>query len=567
MVSLADAPDATIFQLIHSRVASKQNTALVDTYAEWFPGVDNMSVYPQHIDALNALDRVEIDFAMMSLSTLLSMTNYLEKPGYRANIVFDHPHTLQFGFNINAGTLRSIISKAQSATDAERISDNWTRKTFNRTRTQAKYFAYSSVLLGIVVILVLIILITKLRMNKNLERTVELRTQALAEQTSVAMIASRTKSDFLSNMSHEIRTPLNAIIGMTEITRRAANNQQKVLFGMGEIAAASTHLLALINDILDMSKIEAGKFETNSEPFRLLPILDEVYSLMHQRCADKGIKFSVTFSDFENIFVIGDRLRLKQVLINLIGNAVKFTLGGETIRFLATDERRQKDSITVRFSITDTGIGMTEAQIAKLFTPFDQADKTISSKFGGTGLGLAISQNLVNQMGGNIEVDSRQGEGSTFAFSLEFSLTDNPGDPDIGDLPVPELQGKHILIAEDVEINRIILRELLSETHVSIEEAVDGQEAVEMVAKSNEFHYDLIFMDVQMPRMNGYESAAAIRALDRSDAKTIPIIAVTANAYREDVERAIESGMNMHISKPINVATVINLLAEKLGPI
>ena len=563
MVSLADAPDATIFQLIHSRVASKQNTALVDTYAEWFPGVDNMSVYPQHIDALNALDRGEIDFAMMSLSTLLSMTNYLEKPGYRANIVFDHPHTLQFGFNINAGTLRSIISKAQSATDAERISDNWTRKTFNRTRTQAKYFAYSSVLLGIVVILVLIILITKLRMNKNLEKTVELRTQALAEQTSVSMIASRAKSDFLSNMSHEIRTPLNAIIGMTEITRRAANDQQKVLFGTGEIAAASNHLLALINDILDMSKIEAGKFE----PFRLLPILDEVYSLMHQRCADKGIKFSVTFSDFENVFVIGDRLHLKQVLINLIGNAVKFTPGRETIRFLATDERRQKDSITVRFSITDTGIGMTEAQIAKLFTPFDQADNTISAKFGGTGLGLAISQNLVNQMGGNIEVDSRQGEGSTFAFSLEFTLTDNPGDPDIGDLPVPELQGKHILIAEDVEINRIILRELLSETHVSIEEAVDGQDAVEMVAKSNEFHYDLIFMDVQMPRMNGYESAAAIRALDRSDAKTIPIIAVTANAYREDVERAIESGMNMHISKPINVATVINLLAEKLGPI
>ena len=565
MVSLDDAPDATIFQIIHSRVGSKQNTAIIDVYAEWFPGADNMHVYPQHINVLEALDRGEVDFAMMSRSTLLSMTNYLEKPGYKANIVFEAPHTLQFGFNINEGTLCSIISKAQSAADAERISDTWTRKTFNYSRTQAKYFGYLSVLLGVVFILVLIILFTKLRMNRRLEKTVEARTKALAEQTSLAMVASRAKSDFLSNMSHEMRTPLNAIIGMTEITRRSASDQKKVLYGTSEIAAASTHLLALINDVLDMSKIEAGKFEMNSAPYRLLPTLDEVYSLMYQRCYDKSIKFSVNFSDFEDVFVIGDRLRLKQVLINLIGNAVKFTSGGGTVSFGATETHRQDDLITVLFSVTDTGIGMSDDQVAKLFTSFDQADKTISTRFGGTGLGLAISQSLVNQMGGHIEVGSRLGEGSTFAFTLEFTRTDDAGDPDLGDITIPELQGKHILIAEDIEINRTILMELLSETHVAIDEAVDGQEAVEMVAKSNEFYYDLIFMDIQMPRMNGYEASKAIRALDRDDVKEIPIIAVTANAYREDVEHAIESGMNMHISKPINVGVLISMLSERIG--
>ena len=565
LVSLDKAPPATMFQVMHSRVASKQNTAILDIYAEWFPGVDNMSAYPQYIDALEALERGEVDFVMMSQSTLLSMTNYLEKPGYKANLVFDFPHTLQFGFNINAGVLCSIVSKAQSATDADHISDNWTRKTFNYTRTQAKYFGYFSVLLGIVFILVLTMLITKLRMNKRLEKTVESRTQALAEQTAVAMIASRAKSDFLSNMSHEIRTPLNAVIGMTEVTRRSANDPKKVLYGTAEIAAASTHLLDIINDILDMSKIETGKFEINAEPFRLLPILDEVYSLMHQRCFDKNIKFSVNFSDFENTFVIGDRLRLKQVLINLIGNAVKFTPGGKTVCFSAIENLRQDDSITVHFSVEDTGIGMSETQMESLFTPFDQTDKAIATKFGGTGLGLAISQNLVDHMGGRIEVVSSEGQGSTFAFDVAFVLTDDPGDPDIGDMPIPELQGKRILIAEDIEINRIILKELLSDTHVEIEEAEDGQEALEMIAKSDEFYYDLVFMDVQMPRMNGYDSATAIRALDRSDAKLIPIIAVTANAYREDVERAIQSGMNMHISKPINVGTVISLLAEKIG--
>ena len=565
MVSLDSAPDATIFQIMRSRIASKQNTAILDIYAEWFPDAGNMSIYPQYIDALNALDRGEVDFVMMSRSTLLSMTNYLEKPGYKANIVFDFPHTLQFGFNVNENTLRSIISKAQSATNAERIADSWTRKTFNRTRTQAKYIGYFSVLLAIVFVLVLILLISKLRMNKKLEKTVELRTQALAEQTELALVASHAKSDFLSNMSHEIRTPLNAVIGMTEITRRSARDPKKVLFGTGEIAAASTHLLSLINDILDMSKIEAGKFEINAEPFRLLPILDEVYSLMHQRCADKNINFSVAFTDFEDVFVIGDRLRLKQVLINLIGNAVKFTPGGGTVCFAAEEALRQEEAITVHFSVTDTGIGMSEAQVAKLFTPFDQADKTTATKFGGTGLGLAISQNLVAQMGGRIEVSSRPGEGSTFAFTLTLPLTDDAGDPDLGDIPVPELQGKRILVAEDVEINRTILRELLSETHVAIEEAADGQDALDMVAKSDEFYYDLIFMDVQMPRMNGYEASAAIRALDRSDVKQMPIIAVTANAYREDVECAIKAGMNTHIAKPINVNAVIGLLAEKLG--
>ena len=565
MVSLEDAPDATIFQIQHARIASKQETAIFDVYAEWFPLADNMIAYPQYIDALEALKRGEVDFVMMSHGTLLSMTNYLEKPGYRANIIFDFPHAVQFGFNKSEVLLCSVISKAQSVIDTERMSANWNRKTFDYSRSQMQYIIMFFVLLAVVFLLVLVLLISNLRMNKRLEKTVEERTGELQVQTMVAQVASKAKSEFLASMSHEIRTPLNAIIGMTEVTRRGAEEPKKVLNGLKEIASASSHLLGIINDILDMSKIEAGKFELNPEPFPLLPALDEIFSMMSQRCEGKGIEFKVAFGEFGAIWVLGDRLRLKQVLINLLGNAVKFTPEGGTVIFSVQAAAQSNEELVLDFLVEDTGVGMTPEQVGRLFIAFEQTNKAVATKFGGTGLGLAISQNLVTQMGGLIGVESELDVGSRFFFRISLPVADEQIPVDAAALGELDFSGKRILLAEDVEINRMILVELLSGINLVIEEAEDGQLAVDMFSRSPQDYYDLIFMDVQMPNKSGYEATMEIRALDRADARRIPIVAMTANAYREDVMSALESGMNDHIAKPVDIDVVMRTLLERLG--
>ena len=564
LVSLSSKPDAEMFHILRSRVAVQSGSAAEDIYNEWFPGNDNTVSFPNNADAFAALDRGEVDYIMMSRSTLLARTHYLERPGYKANIVFDESIGSQFGFNIHEPVLASIIGKVQSTIDTERISDHWNRKTYDYSRAELRYVLYFTLSLAVVFVLLLILFISKLQMNRRLERTVEVRTHELAVQTEVATVASRAKSEFLTRMSHEIRTPLNAIVGMTEVARRSSANPQKVLYASGEINAATSHLLGIINDILDMSKIEVGKFELNIEPFRLLPALDEVYSLMYQRCSDKRIDLEITFGDFENIYVNADRLRLKQVLINLLGNAIKFTPEGGRVSFTAATVALTREHIALYFAVTDTGIGMTEEQQSRLFIAFEQADATISTKYGGTGLGLSISQNLVAKMGGRIAVQSEAGKGSTFSFTVKLPLTESTGDPELGSVAVPELMDRRILVVEDIEVNRVILRELLDETGVTLAEAVDGQEALEMVAQSEEYCYDLIFMDIQMPRMNGYDAVTAIRALDRRDVKDMPIIAMTANAYREDIERAIACGMNGHIAKPIDIHYVLRILTERL---
>jgi CheY-like chemotaxis protein/nitrogen-specific signal transduction histidine kinase len=394
---------------------------------------------------------------------------------------------------------------------------------------------------------------------------VEQRTHELGVQTQAAQVASQAKGEFLSRMSHEIRTPLNAVIGMTEIARRAQDIEKKDR-SLGEIAAASDHLLGILNDVLDMAKIESGKFEIVQEPFVLDEAMKEVSRIIVMRCQEKGINFGNNFSDIADICVIGDKLRLKQVLINLLGNAVKFTPNLGTIIFKVQGLEKDGGHIRLLFQVSDSGIGMTPEQMQNLFTAFEQADSSISVRFGGTGLGLAISQNLVKQMGGLITVKSAPGEGSAFAFTLEMNLAEMPRDEaSLTDGAGKTFQGKRILLAEDIEINRLILRELLADTLLEIDEAEDGVQAVKTFAASPEGYYNLIFMDVQMPNMNGHEAARQIRSLDRGDAQTVPIIAMTANAYREDIDRALAAGMNGHLAKPIDINEVIKVLAQRLG--
>ncbi|SBW04238.1 PAS domain protein [uncultured delta proteobacterium] len=574
-ISKASFPDLEIYQVMSQKVGVIKGTAYEEMYNKWFP-TSKAVPYDTGDLAFEALERDEITLILAAEALLLSQTNYREKPGYKVNIVLNHPIEAKFGFNPNERELCSIIGKAQSFIKTDMIAKRWFGKVFDYSAELSKTRVYLlliciALLLAILGFIIFLSLRNRM-MRKKLEelvseRTRELRRQMLEREAAEqeARVASSAKSSFLARMSHEIRTPLNAVIGMSEIAKKASAENGKALAAINRILTSSRHLLGILNDILDMAKIESGKMELASESFRLGEAVAEVADIILSRCADKDIDFTVSMEGLAECVVLGDKLRLNQVLINLLGNAVKFTGQGGRIGMSVTLLEETDAALLLAFAIEDNGIGMTEEQIAKLFVPFEQADTSIASRFGGTGLGLSISKNLINAMGGDICVTSAPGRGATFRFELLLpkgrTVAAEESDPGEN----IDLQGVRILLAEDIEVNRMILDELLSATGVQLEAAVNGAEAAAMFAASPEGYYQLVFMDIQMPEMDGYEATEKIRAMPRADARETPIIAMTANAYREDVERAMAAGMNGHLAKPINVTSLFKALASQLG--
>ena len=561
-LSASDFRNLTLSDISYVRVGVVADATSADMFRSLFPSHTAVVEYKTNREAILALTDSEIDVLMGTRNMLLNMTSYMELTGYKANLVLHRPYEVYFAFSPDEALLSGIVSKAQLLVDTQRISDDWTRRVFDYTgamiRAQRPYLVGISVLLAGVLLLLAILFVRNKQMSAKLELQVHERTAELEVQTEAARVASMAKSEFLARMSHEIRTPLNAVIGMTEIARRTPELQKKDS-SLDEISAASGHLLAVLNDVLDMAKIESGKFTLIQEPFTLFDAMNEVANIINQRCAEKSVKFITFFDSRTKCGVLGDKLRLNQVLINLLGNAVKFTPDGGTVRF--TVEAIEGGAI--HFAVEDTGIGIPEEQIDSLFNAFEQADSSIAVKYGGTGLGLSISQTLINLMGGHITVTSQPGHGSLFEFAITFEAAEVEETVQ-ADLEIPDLTGKRLLMVEDIEINRIIMRELLTDTHLEIEDAEDGVRATELFATSPHQYYDLIFMDVQMPNMNGYEATQAIRAMDREDAASIPILAMTANAYKEDIAQAITSGMNGHLSKPINISEVMSALKRLL---
>ena len=386
----------------------------------------------------------------------------------------------------------------------------------------------------------------------------------LKESVNDALLHSQAKSAFLANMSHEIRTPINAIIGMLAILKKS--KEVDLMDSLGKIDAAAKQLLAIINDILDISKIEADKIELAEEPFTILSTMHNIESIIKVQTNQKDISLVIDFDENMPDVVVGDEVRLSQILINLLSNAVKFTpIKGEII-FSARLLSREQDGIDVlEFAVKDNGIGIAPENQVHLFNSFEQAEQGISRKYGGTGLGLAISKKLAEMMDGGITLKSALGEGSCFTVKvcmkegtrelIEASEMSAASDTD--------LTGRRALLVEDVDINREIAIALLSDTGIEIDVAVNGRIAVEMVRNGLK-KYDVVLMDLQMPEMDGFAATKVIRAMNSDYAKNLPIIAMTANVFTEDIRRCLEVGMNDHVAKPIDFDELIVKISHQL---
>ncbi|MDP3539968.1 MAG: ATP-binding protein [Azonexus sp.] len=404
------------------------------------------------------------------------------------------------------------------------------------------------------------------RYQHHLEGLVEERTSALMIAKEAAEAASRAKSTFLANMSHELRTPMNAIMGMAELVMRRTSDPKQI-DQLTKLKHASTHLLSVINDILDISKIEAEHLKLEKVSFRFGLVMENLTSLVGQRVAEKGLKLFVDLpTDVADLTLLGDPMRLGQILLNLAGNAVKFTeQGSVTVRIKKLEEN--PGDVLLRCEVQDTGIGISVESQKRLFMAFEQADGSTTRKYGGTGLGLVISKRLVESMGGEVGIDSAEGQGSTFWFTLPLKKTTAAISPaaKITELSVEaQLRSLHagarILLAEDEPINQEVSRELLEDVGLNVTLAEDGEIAVTLARGS---HYDLILMDMQMPHMNGIDATKAIRTLP-GYADT-PILAMTANAFDEDRQLCLAAGMNDHIGKPVDPDSLNEILLKWLS--
>ena len=397
-------------------------------------------------------------------------------------------------------------------------------------------------------------------LNGITQRIVE--NERLEAELLVAEESNRAKSQFMATMSHEMRTPLNAVIGLNELAMKDESLTPQTRDRLEKVDISARHLLDMINDILDMNQIETGEMVLKAEAFSLVDLLNLVNVLARMMCEEKGLVYRYElFGEPEKAYV-GDSLRLRQVLLSLLSNAAKYTPEGGSVRFLAEQLPREGERCVLRFTVSDTGVGIDEAFMPRLFEAFAQEDANAINRSTGSGIGLTLTKRLVDMMDGDIDVVSRKGEGSTFIVTVRLGAVDVAEQAERASESGKErlLAGKHILIVEDIDLNADLLADLLELEDVTSERAENGRVAVETFSQALPGHFDAILMDLRMPVMGGLEAARAIRALPRDDARTVPIIALTANAFEEDVRQSLEAGMNAHLSKPVDTDQLYDTL-------
>ena len=436
----------------------------------------------------------------------------------------------------------------------------------------SSFFQIITVLILFILLFVTIVLVLVLRnrLQRKLMNIEGKHRDELEGALVLANQANRAKTVFLNNMSHDIRTPMNAIIGFTTLAKTHINNKTKVKDYLDKISQSSKHLLSLINDVLDMSRIESGKVTIEEKEENLFEIIDEIKNIMQADILTKSIDFSMDIDGILNEYIYCDKLRVNQILINLLSNALKYTQSGGKIYFKASEKASKKNGYSIyEFRVKDTGIGMSEEFLKTIFEPFSRERSSTVSGIQGTGIGMTITKNLIEMMKGKIEVHSELGKGSEFIVNIPFKLQHISKDvkkdnENILNGKIDDFKGKRILLVEDNMMNREISTEYLQDFGFLVENAEDGSEACEILKNSEKGYFDLVLMDIQMPIMNGYDATRTIRKFEDKDIANIPIIAMTANAFEEDKKEAIEAGMDGHLAKPIEIPELIKTLKEVL---
>jgi signal transduction histidine kinase/ActR/RegA family two-component response regulator len=568
--------------LAGSRVAIERGIRRREVLADAIPGLH----FIEAEDAAAAVKLVRDGRADAYVGTSVVVKYFVNEFGMKTletrGPVYLPPRDYVFGVRPDALELASIINRvlaSMSESDRHAIEARWSPdlpEPLHWRTIIATTWPYLSFLAGIVIVV--------LAWNQTL-RT-QIRYRRIAEQHARAAqeraeMANRTKSEFVARVSHEIRNPMNAILGMSHLLAQGTV-VSKQRDQASKLEQSARLLLGILNDLLDLSKIEAGKLELETIPFNLAEVLGYCSNLLGQQAEEKGLELQVAMAPDVPTALQGDPLRLGQILLNLGSNAIKFTSAG-SVRLRVEERARDPEAVTLRFSVSDTGIGMTESEVARIFEPFTQADSSISRRFGGSGLGLAISRHLVACMGAQLEVRSVPGAGSEFYFETRWPLQVTPApapavgpiqaalgtiaDPILSTAPasptgIPRpLSGKHLLVVDDNDINRELAYELLVARGAQVALAQDGAEALQVLDRET---IDAVLMDCQMPVMDGYEAARAIRA--RPEWSGLPIIAMTASAMSSDADRARAAGMNDQITKPIDVNAMVSTLMRWCAP-
>ena len=508
-------------------------------------------------EALWAVDRGEVDFVYglaASLEQVIQQQHFsnvvpVTLVNDQAEIAFAMPRMVDTA-------LLTILNKAINSISSDAANEIVERNmvSIGNNSLSLSELIYANPVLFIAVVAVFLLLVVAVVV---LTAYLRVRAARMKSELARAEAESKAKGEFLSRMSHEIRTPMNAVVGLTDLTSMLKDVPEPVQANLTKIRASSRYLLSLINDILDMSQIESGMMTIAAEPFSLERMLNELQSMMEAEAKRHGLAFQLQ-SAVEHHAVTGDVIRLRQVLTNLLSNAFKFTPDGGCVQLRVLETGCGDAGCTFEFHVTDNGVGISEQDKERIFGAFEQVGSN-SSKSQGTGLGLAISRNIVHLMGGELKLDSEKNQGSDFYFSVTLPL---------GQLPAEEetlkaddlLTGMRLLVAEDNDLNAEIALELLEMQGALPQRAENGKLAVECFAASAPGSIDAILMDIQMPEMNGLEAARAIRALDRPDAATVPIIAMTANSFKEDTDAAAEAGMTGFVTKPLDVNYLYSVL-------
>ena len=395
------------------------------------------------------------------------------------------------------------------------------------------------------------------------------------ERVEARMIATeqrnQAKTSFLSSISHEMRTPMNAIIGLNTVALKNPDLPAETRSQLEKLGVSARHLMSLIDGILDMSEMESGGLVLRREPFSLRETLETVHAIIQGQCEAKGLTYAYSVGDGIGDCFAGDPVKLRQLLLSLLENAVKFTPAPGTVTFAVEQAGTREGDPALRFTVADTGVGISRVFLPRVFEAFSQEDDTTTNRFGGSGLGLAVAKSIADAMGGELTVESEKGRGSTFAFTVSLPAAEpeagagaEAGEPP-GEEAVAPLAGCRMLVVEDIDINAEIIMDLLDMEEIEAERAENGQIAVDHFAENPPDYYDAILMDLRMPVMDGLNAARAIRSIDRPDAGRIPIVALTANAMDEDRKNVIDAGMNAHLSKPVDAELLFRTLGSLIA--